>query len=407
MARLERIVERLELKEFQLRTLLDVSKAINNNVGRQDLLQLFERIVRDELGITRLSLYERTETWERVLSYGNRDRDPAVDAEQLFGTFTDIQTINSDIEGRLGAFDVAIPVFHRDRPLAFLLIGDIDEEEQRMSPVVKHLNFIQTLANLVAVALENRRMAERQLQQERDRRDMELAAQVQKQLIPAELPRTAALQAAAWYLPHRMIGGDYYDLIPLGDDRYLACVADVSGKGIPAALLMSNFQATLRASVPGMLDLEQLIRHLNERVFASARGERFITLFAGILDLRNRSIRYANAGHNAPLLHHGGRISTLHDGSIALGMMPALPFLRIGEAAVPAGSLLVCYTDGLVEQENAEGIAFEDAPLMRLLQESGSTSPEALNERIITAFEAHRGAQAYLDDIALLTCRIS
>lgn len=407
MARLERIVERLELKEFQLRTLLDVSKAINNNVGREDLLQLFERIVRDELGITRLSLYERTEGWERVLSYGNRDRDPAVDAEQLFGTFTDIQTINSDIEGRLGAFDVAIPVFHRDRPLAFLLIGDIDEEEQRMSPVVKHLNFIQTLANLVAVALENRRMAERQLQQERDRRDMELAAQVQKQLIPAELPRTEALQAAAWYLPHRMIGGDYYDLIPLGDDRYLACVADVSGKGIPAALLMSNFQATLRASVPGMQDLEQLVHHLNARVFSSARGERFITLFAGILDLRNRSIRYANAGHNAPLLQHGGRISTLHDGSIALGMMPALPFLRIGEAAAPAGSVLVCYTDGLVEQENAEGIAFEDAPLMRILQESGSSPPEALNARIISAFEEHRGAQPYLDDIALLTCRIS
>ena len=105
MARLERIVERLELKEFQLRTLLDVSKAINNNVPRAELLQLFERIAKDDLGITRLSLYERTERWERILSYGNAERDPAVDAEQLFGTFADIQTINSDIEGRLGAND--------------------------------------------------------------------------------------------------------------------------------------------------------------------------------------------------------------------------------------------------------------------------------------------------------------
>ncbi|MFN3875893.1 MAG: PP2C family protein-serine/threonine phosphatase, partial [Flavobacteriales bacterium] len=290
MARLERIIERLELKEFQLRTLLEVSKAINNNVGREELLRLFERVMRDELGITRLSLYERVDRWERILSYGNDARDPAVDAEQLFGAFTEIQTISSEIEGRLGAFDVAIPVFHRDKPLAFLLIGDIDEEEQRMSPVVKHLNFVQTLANLVAVALENRRMAALQLQQERDNRDLELAAQMQQQLIPAELPGAPRLQAAAWYLPHRLIGGDYYDLLHLGQQRYLACVADVSGKGVAAALLMSNFPAPVRASLHRADDLEGCIRHLNERVYASARGERFITFFAGLIDMERGSI---------------------------------------------------------------------------------------------------------------------
>lgn len=405
MARLERIVERLELKEFQLRTLLDVSKAINNNVGRDELLRLFEGIVRDELGITRLSLYERTDGWHRILSYGNAGGDADIDAERLFGTFTDIATISADIEGRLGAFDVAVPVFHRDRPLAFLLIGDIDEEEQRMSPVVKHLNFIQTLANLVVVALENRRMAERQLQQERDRRDLELAAQMQQQLIPAELPRTERLDAAAWYQPHRLIGGDYYDLLPLGDDRYLACVADVSGKGIAAALLMSNFQAQVRAALHQAHDLEALMRHLNERVYSSARGERFITFFAGIIDLRARTIRFANAGHNDPLLHDGASIRALHDGSIALGMMPLLPFLRVGEAPLPAGSTLLCYTDGLVEQEDAHGQAFETEPLVKALGAFAAAGTEGLVDGVKAAFEAHRGAEPYLDDIAVLCCR--
>lgn len=407
MARLERIVERLELKEFQLRTLLDVSKAINNNVGRDELLRLFERVVKDELGITRLSLYERVERWECILQYGNGERELSGDAEELFGAFTDIQTISADIEGRMGAFDVAVPVFHRDKPLAFLLIGDIDEEEQRMSPVVKHLNFIQTLANLVVVALENRRMAERQLQQERDNRDLELAAQMQRMLVPKDLPASDRLQAAAWYQPHRQIGGDYYDVIDLGGDRYLACVADVSGKGISAALLMSNFQATLRASATRTTDLGELARHLNTQVWASARGERFITLFMAVLDFSTGRIAFVNAGHNDPLLFSDGTCTPLHDGAIALGMMPALPFLKVGAAALPKEGTLLCYTDGLVEQENNHGLAFETEPLAEALRDFSPGGAPRLIDALRSAFEAHRGQEPYLDDIAVLACRIS
>lgn len=406
MARLERIVERLELKEFQLRSLLDVTKAINNSVDRTELLALFEHIVKDELGITRLTLYERTDRWERILAYGTDGREQALEVEQVFASFKDIQTIGSENTGSLGAFDVAVPVYHRDKPLAFLLIGDIDEEEQRMSPVVKHLNFIQTLTNLIVVAMENRRLAEQQLQQVRDNRELELAAQMQQLLIPKDLPNTTRIQAAAWYQPHRLVGGDYYDLIALGDDRYVVCVADVSGKGIAAALLMSNFQATLQATVAQVDDLERLLHGLNERVFASARGERFITLFLGHVDLRAGRMRYVNAGHNDPLLHSASGITALHDGCIALGMMPKLPFLKLGVTDLPAESTLLCYTDGLVEQENAMGEAFGTAPLEQALRENGHLGAQALNAGIISAFEKHREKESYLDDIALLTCRL-
>jgi len=406
MARLERIVERLELKEFQLRALLDVTKAINNTVDRAELLGLYEKIVREELGITRLMLYERTERWERILSFGTGERETEVDVEQAFSTYKDIQVIGSDSAGSLGAFDVAVPVYHRERPLAFLLIGDIDEEEQRMSPTVKHLNFIQTLTNLIVVAMENRRMAQQQLQQERDNRDLELAAQMQSMLVPKDLPNNTRVEAAAWYQPHRLVGGDYYDLIELNDDELVVCVADVSGKGIAAALLMSNFQATLRASVTHTNDLEKLLHMLNERVFANARGERFITLFIGRIDLRTRRMRYVNAGHNDPLLYGGRSILELHDGSIALGMMPKLPFLRIGEVELPTDCTLLCYTDGLVEQEDAQGEAFETKPLTHALEHFAGAGTASLNSAVISAFEAHRGGLPYLDDIALLTCRL-
>ncbi len=405
MARLERIVERLELKEFQLRTLLDVTKAINNTVERAELLALFERIVQEELGITRLSLYERTDRWERVLAFGTDTREQKLDVEQVFGTFKDIQVIGSENNGSLGAFDVAVPVYHREKPLAFLLIGDIDEEEQRMSPVVKHLNFIQTLTNLVVVAMENRRMAKLQIQQERDRRELELAAQMQQLLVPRELPSTANMEAAAWYQPHQHVGGDYYDVVQLGEDRYLLCIADVSGKGIAAALLMSNFQASVRAGAAMASQLDKLVHDLNDRVFSNARGERFITLFIAHVDLRERRLRFVNAGHNDPLLHDGTKCTPLHDGSIALGMMPKLPFLRTGEVALPEECTLLCYTDGLVEQEDVHGKAFGTEPMERALTDLSRAKAEEVNAAVIAAFEAHRSNQNYLDDIALLTCR--
>ena len=252
MARLERIIERLELKEFQLRALLDVTKAINNTMPREELLKLYEKIVREDLGITRLMLFERTDHWVRILAFGTTPADDGMDVEQAFSRFSDIQVIDSESAGSLGAFDVAVPVYHRNRPLAFLLIGDIDEDEQRMSPTVKHLNYIQTLTNLIVVAMENQRLANQALRQVRDQRELELAREMQRMLVPAHLPNNAIIEAAAWYQPHSQVGGDHYDLITLDDGTYVACVADVSGKGIAAALLMSNFQAHLHASVRHM-----------------------------------------------------------------------------------------------------------------------------------------------------------
>lgn len=407
MARLERIIERLELKEFQLKALLDVTKAINNTEDRDALLKLYERIIREDLGITRLMLFERTERWERIIAFGNNVDAVGMDIEKAFGTFSEIQVIGSESTGSFGAFDVAVPVYHRGRPLAFLLIGDIDEEEQRMSPTVKHLNFIQTLTNLIVVALENQRMAAQELVQARARRELELAAEMQGMLIPTDLPSNERIDAAGWYQPHSEVGGDYYDLIALPTGQYVACVADVSGKGIAAALLMSNFQANLRASIPHATDLVQLVHDLNAKVHASARGERFITLFIGVIDLAARKMRYVNSGHNDPLLHHAKGVTPLRDGSIALGMMPKLPFLKSGEVDLPPESTLLCYTDGLVEQEDASGTAFETAPINGILSAGARATAKAINEAVINAFEAHRGGLPYLDDIALLTCRFA
>lgn len=408
MTRLDRLTERLNLKEFQLRALLDVTKAINNNLGHDELLQLYARIMHDELGITRLMLFEHGQDWRCVQAFGaDEGAQRKVDAAALMERYKDIQFIGAGTAPELAGFDIAVPVFHRELPLALLLIGDIDEAEQRMSPTVKHLNFIQTLTNLIAVAVENKRLGKQALAQERDKRELELAAEMQMMLIPRDLPNDDRVQAAAWYQPHRQVGGDYYDVIATGDDELVICVADVSGKGMAAALLMSNFQATLRAKVQhGELPLDRLVAELNANVLERARGERFITLFIGRVDLAKGVMHFVNAGHNAPLLLRADAVSELTTGSIALGMLPELPFVLEGKANVAGGTLL-CYTDGLVEQEDASGNAFETPAIRRTLELFQAAGPKAVNEALIATFEAHRAGLPYLDDIALLTCRFS
>ncbi|MBS1548086.1 MAG: PP2C family protein-serine/threonine phosphatase [Bacteroidetes bacterium] len=408
MTRLARLNERLNLKEFQLRALLDITKAINDNEDKQELLRLYAGLMHDDLGITRLMFFENDGGWARVQALGVDAKDTVPEVEDFMKACHDIRFIGTENADGLGRFDIAIPVFHRERPLALLLIGDIDDEEQRMSPTVKHLNFIQTLTNLIAVALENKRFAARALVQERNRRELELAAEMQQMLVPKDLPDDARLQAAAWYQPHQQVGGDYYDVIRTGADEVVLCVADVSGKGMAAALLMSNFQATLRALVQrGHQPLDELVRELNANVLERARGERFITLFIGRANLGTGAMEYVNAGHNPPMLAIPGRaVEELSTGSIALGMLPEMPFVQTGTATVRQGTLL-CYTDGLVEQEDALGNALDTAPVRKALGMLEGLAPKALNDAVIATFEAHRNGVPYLDDIAVLSCRFT
>lgn len=405
MARLNRLTDRLNLKEFQLRALLDITKAINNNESKDDLLGLYARIIHDELGIQRLVYFENDGGWNMVRAIGADGAGLEAEVATFMQDQRDIEFIGSGTGQGLGRFDIAIPVFHQERALALLLIGDIDEEDRRMSPTVKHLNFLQTITNLIAVALENKRFAERALEEERRRRELELAAEMQRMLVPKDLPQVGGIQAAAWYQPHQQVGGDYYDMIRTGPAEWVLCVADVSGKGIAAALLMANFQAMLRALLQrDRRSLEELVRELNTNVLERARGERFITFFIGRVDLSTGVMDYVNAGHNPPLLAlPGGSCSELMDGSIALGMLAELPFVQQGRAEV-GGGMLMCYTDGLVEQEDSRGNAFEVGAVRKTLEALFGAGPGEVNEALRANFENHRGDLPYLDDIALLTC---
>ncbi len=395
------------LKDFKLNALLDITKAINNNQPVSELLTVFEEIVRVKLNIGKLVLFSHDGvSWQRLLSFGDDAHFAAIVPERDFAGISEITTIDFSQKSLHRSFEIIIPVFHKSNALAYVLIGDLNEDENGMSAAIKHLPFVQTLTNIMIVAIENKKLFRENLKRAAMHRELELAWEVQRMLFPEKLPHNEYLDMDALYLPHQSVGGDYYDFIQLNENEVAFCVADVSGKGVPAALLMSNFQASLQILLRHISDLSELVHELNAKVIRNSKGEKFITLFIAKYNTVTRVLNYINAGHNPPLIvdHDGTNLLTV--GCTGLGMFDQLERVREGIVNVRAGALLICYTDGLVEQSNDQEEEFGMDRLQQLVRSSREKTPTEINHMLLQELNKHKGDRAYVDDIALITARI-
>lgn len=406
-----------KLLEVKLASLLEVTKAINSNTKTSELLKIYESVLKNQLNVGKLVLYAYDGGWKAVLKFGMNALFSPEEIEKFLLPLRDITLMDFDPGGKLVPIqkalkqhnvEVVIPVFHKEQPLAYALVGDIDEEQIGIGASVKHLNFIQTLTNILVVAIENKRLAKDSVRQAAVKKELEVASQMQHMLFPRELPNDTELEMAAEYIAHQEIGGDYYDFVRINEQEVALCIADVSGKGVSAALLMSNFQANLRIMLHRTDSLAELVHDLNNKVNETAQGERFITLFIAKYNLVTKTFTYVNAGHNPPLLFDkGGSFTLLKIGTTGLGMLDELRKVKEGVMNIEPGTLLLCYTDGVVEQENEAGEEFGTARIRQIVAKHGHTAKiKEINRRILDAVAEYKGAREYVDDIALLACRI-
>ncbi len=353
----------LKTSKFKLNSLLDITLAINDNVAISELIRRFEKLLTVDLSIGKVMVIKLNEKWECILNSGFcPDFFKKINVEKDLLCLTEIEHVTAEHDRFEEPLDIIIPVTHKDEPIAFVLIGDIEEEGEGMSPILKHQRFIQTLSNIIVVAIENKRLFKESLRQEALKREMDLARRMQNMLIPKEeqLPSNGNISMYAFYQPHFEIGGDYYDVVELNNHEIGFCIADVSGKGISAAILMSNFQANLQALFTEEISMKNLLEKLNRRVLSSAKGEKFITLFIARYNYNTHELTYVNAGHNPPLLYKtkSKEIVYLTNGSVGMGMLDELPFLDIQSVKINERSKMLCFTDGLVEVLNESGIEF-------------------------------------------------
>jgi sigma-B regulation protein RsbU (phosphoserine phosphatase) len=247
----------------------------------------------------------------------------------------------------------------------------------------------------------------RDLEKERDRleNELELARRIQSRLLPESAPRVAGWAIAGASEPARQVGGDYYDHIDLGGGRMVLVIADVSGKGVPAALLMSAFRAALMSQDLSGADPSALAGRLNGFLHQSVEPGRFVTAFVGFLDLVSGRMLYVNAGHNPPfVLRADGREESLSEGGTILGILPTSPFAA-GETTLGADDLLALYTDGVTEGANAAGDMWGEERLVAALRRLAGMPVAQMVETVVDEVRAFEGETGPADDITLLIAR--
>ncbi len=402
-----------ELKELELNSLLEVTQAINNNLPETSLYKIYNFTLRANLSINKLALYVlqehkgQSEQWGCKTNFGTETDFNNILLPQHFLPIQEISYVHDLNEPSLfDEFDILIPVLHKERVLALVFVSGLKKDTDASSTQTG-TTFIQALSNIIIVAIENKKLARRQLAQEAIRKEMEIAQQVQQFLFPKNLPRKPGLSVEASYVPHYSVGGDYYDFIQLTANYFLVCIADVSGKGIPAALLMSNFQAALRTIARQTMNLKEIVNELNYQVMQSANGENFITFFAAIFDKESRKLLYINAGHIPPLLIHQNQVTQLDQGTVILGSFQPLPFLNQGVIYDLDDFLLFAYTDGLTETFNANEEEFGIERLEELLTQQASSKLPSLHQEIFDTLTEFNGGKEYDDDITFLSVRVN
>jgi sigma-B regulation protein RsbU (phosphoserine phosphatase) len=397
-----------EIKELELNALLEVTEAINSNVPEESLYKIYNFTLRSNLSIRKLALFVLDEKWNCKVNFGTTTNFFGVELPDYFKTLNGISSLKPNENSEFAEFDIVIPVAHKRNNLAIAFVGGIYQDESRYDSE-DALRFIQALSNIIIVAIENKKLARKQLEQEALRKELEIASDVQQFLFPERLPYTDILKIEASYLPHDRIGGDYYDYVPINKSQFLICVADVSGKGIPAALMMSNFQASLRTLLRQTPNLTDIIEALNYQVLENAKGEKFITFFAAIYDLHLKTMVYVNAGHNPPLLiDRKNGLRFLEEGSTVLGALHPLPFINEGFITGLDDFLLFCYTDGLTETLNEAGDEYGQESLVRYFQREDVLGRDlkTIHQDLIVALDCFKGRNSYHDDITMLSCRV-
>ena len=270
------------------------------------------------------------------------------------------------------------------------------QEDQRLLAII---------AGQSAQIIENARLYEEEKAYTSMKEQVRLAYQIQKDLLPKSQPDIEGYDIAARSIPAQMVGGDYFDFIDIEDGRMAICLGDVSGKGLPASLLMANLQATLRGQTIVGSPVHESVLRSNKLLFQSTDPEKFATLFYGVLDIGSHQLSYCNAGHEIPFIFSNKRAPTrLETGGMALGVLDEFPYER-DEISLDVGDLLIIYSDGIPDATNEFDHPFGEKRLVALTQELRERPAMGILDGIIEAVQEHEGGTEQLDDLTLVVLK--
>jgi sigma-B regulation protein RsbU (phosphoserine phosphatase) len=267
------------------------------------------------------------------------------------------------------------------------------------------LRLLTLLSNLAAVKIENAKLIEKAIEQEKIERELALASQIQKDFLPKENPSCDNFEIAGSNIPCYQVGGDYYDFIDIDPCRLGIVIADVSGKGVSASLLMASLRAALHSELDPLYKLEEMVGKLNNFVHRSSAPNSFITFFFCELNRKSGEMRFINAGHNPPLiLKKNGKIERLESSGLCLGMFPSSTY-EINTITMEPGDMALLFTDGITESRNKKNEEFSEKRLTSLIKKRPKLSAQKLLDKIHDEVGKFTSGTDQMDDMTLVVIK--
>ena len=298
---------------------------------------------------------------------------------------------------------MVVPLIAQDKLAGFV---GLSKKITRFRYSYEDVTLLDVLANQMVVAMDNARLYQESLEKQRLEEELNLARQIQMELLPKTCPKTESFEFSAFIQPARQVGGDYYDFLRIDSGSIGIAIADASGKGIPAALLMSLVHASLRAEVKNQLSPPGVISNINQLIFSSTTSEKFATMFYGELNPSEMKLCYCNAGHNYPLVvHEDGSVEFLDKGGLILGAFPEATY-ESGEVALRKNDTLFFYSDGLTENFNSNDEEFGEERLLNLLVEHRFLGAEELKQKVMQEVINFSGGHSPYDDFTIVVLKI-
>lgn len=384
----------------KLDIILEVTRAINDDFSTQSLYNIFQLVITNHTGVTNFQFYIYDKTWMNVVNYG--DIDLVSDMSKLTNKYSEVSELsNVDIQ-KYGGLKYIVPINHESKTIAVVLLDKFSTNDIEHESLL--LNFIQIISNIISVSIENKKLLKKEIGRIDLNKELELASKIQHLLVPDKLPSNTLYEFAGLYIPHYGIGGDYYDVFNNNKNEIIFCIADISGKGISAALLMANLQAYLNAIEN--IDLnEKFIKKLNNKIYNITNGEKFITLFIAKYNILNKELKYINAGHNPPILVTSDNQTLLTEGCTILGIFEDIDTIKIGTIKLQPNDSIICYTDGLTELKNDSGNQYSIKRLIKFSSENSKLGPDVLLKNLYNNISKFKGNTLFNDDISILCCK--
>jgi phosphoserine phosphatase RsbU/P len=414
--KLEKVNRRLDKKVQELKTLFEIGQELNSSLEKERIINLLVYAIMGEMLVNRIFIFIENENHlELIPTKGSLTKDSEIKKLAGKGVQKALSKLTSPfiVENEsliknlevLRKLDihVVIPMITQDKTRGVILLG---EKINKNHYVQDEVDFLSTLSNQAIISIENARLFEETLEKQRMEEELNIARDIQRRLLPSTYPPTDGFEIKGLNIPSRQVGGDYFDCIKIDENRIALTVADVSGKGVPASLLMSNLQASLHSHVSAGTGIVEITGRLNDFLHAHTSYDKFITYFYAELDVVAKTLTYVNAGHNPPYLYSAdGTCKLLDKGGLLLGMMPNMPY-ESETVPLKQGDLVFMFTDGVTEAKSAKDVDFEEWRLEELLANSLSDDLNTLLDKIILAINEFSINVPQADDITLLAMRV-